>query len=246
MAGDVTAIELRVQHPEDLRNYFLDGLLNGGLFVPGIFALPAGSPVVVHVFHELPTPGSTILTGIIVWRRMMAGAQGAASSTSGTFPLRPGVGVEFDPAMRTRLLFLDRLERGTTRDGRTGVRYPAQLRGELSLRGDERALEVAVDDVGPRGVRVLLPATSVLSSAAAVRLWLTSPESGASSFAALAGHVAWVDKAHGDRAGLHLELGSREDRLHWARVFNRCREDFEGRFVRVDSRKPPSPDRVAG
>lgn len=237
--ADVSAIELRVRHAEDLRAWWLDGVADGGLFIPHVVTVAAGTPIVVRILTERPHPGSTVLRGTVIWRRLSAGAVGSVDpKMSGAFPLRPGLGIQFDPSMRSRLLFLDRLERGAAADGRSGLRYPASLVGELGVRGDERALEVSVEDVGPRGARIRAPNPSLFAGAAGggtVRLWLASGTSGTSSFASLAGRVAWVDKALGQTAGVRLELGTKEDRLHWARVFSRCREDFERRFISVEA-----------
>jgi hypothetical protein len=234
VGSDVSAIELRVRTAEDLQGWWLDGFPDGGLFVPGTIALPAGSRVVLRISTEHPSAGSTVLMGTVAWRRLSAGAVLAANrppaAESGPV-LRPGLGIAFDPAMRSRLLFLDRVGRGAAQDGRAGLRYPAALVGELAVRGGERAISVAVDDVGPRGVRIRLAGDGFVRAGTPIRLWLAEGTSGASSFAALAGHVAWVGRGTEGPLGIRLELGSKEDRLHWARVFHRCRAEFERRFV---------------
>ena len=237
VTAGVSAIELRVKSAEDLQAWWLDGFPDGGLFVPGPVALPAGSRVLVRIFTEHPTSATTVLSGTVAWRRLSAGAIHAANrpeSSRASQELRAGIGIAFDPAMRGRLLFLDRLGRGATHDGRAGVRYPASMVGELAVRGGERAVSVQVDDVGPRGARLRLADGAVVSGTTPVRLWLAADVSGASSFAPLAGNVAWVGRHAEGPLGVRLDLGNKEDRLHWARVFNRCRAEFERRFVAVD------------
>ena len=241
VSAEVSAIELRVRTAEDLRTWWLDGFPDGGLFVPGPSGLPAGSQVDVRIFTELPTTGSTVLSGIVAWRRLSAGSilsanppESIGQGSRGSHELRPGIGIAFDASMRNRLLFLDRLGRGTAHDGRAGVRYPARLVGELAVRGGERALSIEVDDVGPRGARVLLSGDGFIGAGTPVRLWLAADSSGASSFAALAGNVAWVGRGAEGPLGVRLELENKEDRLHWARVFNGCRAGFERRYVAVD------------
>ncbi len=221
-------ITLRVHHLDELSAFWLDSFTDGGIFVPDV-DLAAGTPVVVHVFTEEPERASTNLVGVVAWHRLTAGAGRAVDpKATSAFPLRAGIGVAFDRAMRGRLLFLDRLARQATHESRRGQRYPSALVGELAVRSGERALAVEIADVGPHGARVAVPDPSeVLGKGAPVRLWLGCSSSGVSSFAPLAGEICWVDRAHGDSVGIRLQLGSREDRLHWARVFLRCREAYE-------------------
>ena len=226
------AIEIRVRHAEDLRGWWLDGFQDGGIFIPGAVSLPAGTPVSVRIVTELPVAGSTVLSGTIIWRRLPQ--RGGAAAPNGVTPLRAGAGIAFDASMRSRLLFLDRLERGAAHEGRSAIRYPASLGGELVVLDGDRALPVRVEDVGVRGARVHLTEGSFLAPSVPVRLWLAAGESGASSFAPLAGHVAWLNRGESERLGVKLELGNKEDRLHWARVVNRCREDFERRFIAIE------------
>jgi hypothetical protein len=122
------------------------------------------------------------------------------------------------------------MERGAARDGRSSSRYPTSLPGELMVRDGERALPIRVDDVGTHGARVRLPAKAFVKKETTVRLWLAWNASGASSFAPLPGRVMWVDhldRVGGEDLGVQLDLGSKEDRLHWARVFRGCQQEFE-------------------
>lgn len=234
--ADVSAIELRVKTAEDLRAWWLDGFPDGGLFVPGPVNLAAGSKIVIRIVIEGMSTTGTVLTGTVAWRRLTAGSVHAANrpESPGSHALRAGIGVAFDASMRGRLLFLDRLGRGAAVNARGGYRYPASLVGELAVRGGERAISIRVDDVGPHGARVRLSEEGCVGPTTPVRLWLAADTSGASSFAALAGNVAWVGHDAEGPLGIRLELGNKEDRLHWARVFNRCRAEFERRFVVVD------------
>jgi hypothetical protein len=230
---DVAAIDLRVQSAQHFRALWLDGLPDGGVFVPGLVGLAAATPVVLRVIVDEPKPSTTFLRGSVAWRRLQAGAAGGDLSSSSVL-LRPGSGVAFEAAMRPRLIFLERLERGAANDGRSGSRYPTRLSGELMVRDGERALQIRVDDIGTHGARVRLPTKAYVIKDTAVRLWLAWNSSGASSFAPLPGRVMWVDRVErdGDRVGgedlgVQLDLGSKEDRLHWARVFRGCQQDYE-------------------
>jgi hypothetical protein len=137
--------------------------------------------------------------------------------------------------MRPRLLFLERLARQAAQDARGGHRYPAHFLGELAVLGREGVTQVVASDIGPHGARLSLPAQGFLGARTPVCLRLACDASGASSFAPLGGHVAWArGERGGETIGVHLDLASKEDRLHWARVFHRCRADFEQRFIAVD------------
>ena len=231
---DVTAIELRVQSFAHLRPLWLPGFADGGLFVPRLVSLAAATPVVVRVVVERPQPAVTLLHGTVAWRRLRAGGGVQEAAHAGPMPLRAGTAVTFGSEMRSRLAYLQRLEREPAADLRNGNRYPAQLAGELRVRDDGRALPIRVDDVGTHGARLRLPAKGLAVKDAPVRLWLAVQASGVSSFAPLAGRVSWVDRARGELLGVHLTLSSREDRLHWARLFSRGREEFERNFVSLD------------
>lgn len=216
---ETPTLELTVQRAEDLRAWWLDGFSDGGLFVPGVFPVAAGAQVNVRVVHEEPTTSCTLLSGTVVWRRYppREGSHPIAS-------LRPGVGVAFNPSMRKRVLFLERLSRGTASEGRRGLRYPASLPGELVVREGERGLEVRVEDVSPHGARVTVSDSSLLTRGARVRLWVAHAPSGESSFAALEGETAWVQPGTQGQAGIRLHLATANERLHWARVVTRARE----------------------
>ncbi len=227
---DASTIEIRFRRAEDLRAWWLDGFEEGGLFVPGTFALSAGTPVLLRIFTELPTPSTTLLTGTVIWRRLPPRLE-----TPGA--LRAGVGIAFDASMRHRVLFLDRLGRGAAHDGRTALRYPTRLASEVGLREGERAQPGEILDVSPHGARVHLIRSGladVVANGGTVKLWVAPPVSGEASFSPLAGRVAWLDRSSGDKFGLRLELATKDDRLHWAKVVTRCREAVERERQLVD------------
>lgn len=233
--ADVNAIELRVPTVQHLRALWLEGLPDGGVFVPGLVSVPAAAPVIVRIAIEAPRAVTMFVRGTVTWRRLQAGASGPEKPASGLL-LRSGTGIAFDATERPRLLFLERLERGAANEGRASSRYPSELPGELMVRDGERAVPIRVQDVGTHGARVWLPAKAYVDKSTPVRLWLSSNTSGASSFAPLVGQVSWVDRVRGDTLGVQLALGTKEDRLHWARVFRHCQHDFERLFVTAERR----------
>ncbi len=66
---------------------------------------------------------------------------------------------------------------------------------------------------------------------AVARLWVAYAPSGESSFAPLAGHLAWVDAQQPENTGIQLDLATREERLHWARIVTRARDELHARLV---------------
>jgi hypothetical protein len=224
---ETSTIEIRLRRAEDIRAWWLDGFADGGVFVPGLFALSAGTPVLVRLLTELPVVGSTVLSGMVIWRRLPTRNETAAT-------LRPGIGIAFEPSMRSRVIFLDRLGRGAASDSRGGVRYPTLIASEIAVRESERAQPAEVLDVGPRGARILMPRTSFVEAGSAVRVWIAPAQSGESSFAPLSGRVAWLDRSKAETFGVRLDLANKDDRLHWAKVVTRAREAIERDSHRVD------------
>jgi len=226
---ETSTIEIRLRSAEDVRAWWLDGFADGGVFVPGVFTMPAGSPILVRLLTELPAGACTVLTGTVIWRRLPTRGDGPEL-------LRPGIGVAFDPTMRNRVLFLDRLGRGTASDSRGGARYPTRLASEVAVREAERAQPAEVLDVGPRGARVITPRASFVEAGSTVRLWVAPEQSGESTFAPLTGRVAWLDRSDAETFGVRLDLATKEERLHWAKVVTRARETLERAAHLVDRR----------
>jgi Tfp pilus assembly protein PilZ len=223
---EATGIEVRVGTPDDLRALWLDGFADGGIFVPGAISLSAGMPVFVHLVVEGAPTGSVMLTGTVAWRR-----HPVRESTPPSVVLRAGVGIAFDRDTRERALFLDRLARGTSRELRGGIRYPAALHGELVLLDGERAIDTRIEDVGPRGARIAVKAAADLSPGSPIRLWVAHAHSGENAFVPLAARVIWNDADHPKVAGVQLDLTTKEERLIWARIVTRARDALESRLV---------------
>lgn len=228
-----TTIEIALGDAAELRNAWLDGYQNGGMFVPGTFAVPAGAAVLVRVRVERPRPTTTVLLGTVVWRRL---PQRDPVIGSSSISLRAGIGVSFAAAMQNRVLFLDRLARGTATESRGAARYPTELLGELSPRNSERPIEARVLDVALRGARVSLSDAAFLDAGAAIELRVAVPRSGEMARAPLHGRVAWVDRASGKQVGVKLELATTDERLVWAKIVTRAREELEANPIRVDRR----------
>jgi len=223
-------IDITLGEAAELRNAWLDGFQNGGMFIPGAFAIPAGAAVLVRVHIEKPAPTTTLLLGTVIWRRLphRDPVVGLATVT-----LRAGIGISFTPAMQSRVLFLDRLARGTGSELRAAARYPTQLVGEVSARTTERPVEAKVLDVAVRGARVALSRAAFVDAGSAIELRMAMPRSGEMTRAPLSGRVAWVDRA-GQAIGVRLDLATTDERLIWAKVVTRAREELEAHPVRVE------------
>lgn len=237
-----TAIEIRVQEAGELRAAWLDGFdaqggggaWSGGLFVPGTFSIAAGSPVRVRIDIERAAT-TTILDGVVIWRRLPPREQAVGVSS---ITLRPGLGIAFSPAMRTRVLYLERLGRGSAHEARTAARYPTELRGELVVRSGERPLRARVVDVAVRGAKIVLGEQSFVAAGSTVELRVAMPKSTEIVRAPLVGRVAWIDGAPqnegvGGSLGVRLDLATTDERLHWAKIVTRAREAFEEHPIKV-------------
>jgi Tfp pilus assembly protein PilZ len=230
MAMDPTTIEISLGDAGELRDAWLDGFQNGGMFIAGTFAIAAGAAVLVRVQVERPSPTNTLLLGTVIWRRLpqREPAVGLSSIT-----LRAGIGISFAPAMQGRVLFLDRLARGTTNESRTATRYPTQLLGELVAREGERPVEARLLDVSVRGACVSLAHGAFLDPGAAIEMRVAMPRSGEIVRAPLCGRVAWVNRATGQSLGVRLDLATTDERLSWAKIVTRARETLEAHPIRV-------------
>ncbi len=236
MPGGSPVLELRVREPADLRAWWLDGYAAGGLFVPGTIELSAGSTVVVRVVIERSggdgraTAGSTNVLGTVVFRRHAAGS--AAPPGAAHLPLRPGVGVAFEPSVRARVVHLERLSRGAINEARASARYAVELPAHVALRDGEQPSRAVLDEIGARGARVTVPSGAIAVVSSRVVIAIHDPDVGVSR--ALGGRVAWTDRAASNVFGVALELETREDRAAWARVVTRAREAMERRRVSLD------------
>jgi Tfp pilus assembly protein PilZ len=228
-----TTIELSLADAGELRNAWLDGYQNGGMFIPGTFAVPAGAAVLVRVHVERPRPTATVLLGTVVWRRLPQRDPviGASSVT-----LRAGIGISFAASMQGRVLFLDRLARGTATEGRSAARYPTELAGEVCARDSERPIDARVLDVAVRGAGISLSKPAFLDAGAAIEVRVGIPRSGEVSRAPLRGRVAWVERATGQMVGVKLDLATTDERLVWAKIVTRAREELEANPIRVERR----------
>lgn len=234
MANDRPVLELRVRDPGELRAWWLDGYAAGALFVPGGADLPAGTEVLVRVVIERAEgrdlQGSTNVVGTVVFRRLAAGS--VAPPGTAHLPLRPGVGVAFDPSMRARVVHLERLARGAANEARASSRYAVEVPGHVALREGEHPHRALLDEIGTRGARVSVPSGAIATASTRVVVAIHDRELGVST--ALAGRVAWTDRSASNVFGITLELATREDRAAWARVVTRARESMERRRVGVD------------
>jgi Tfp pilus assembly protein PilZ len=226
-----TTIDISLGDAAELRNAWLDGFQNGGMFIPGSFSIAAGAAVLVRVHVEKPTPTTTLLLGTVIWRRL---PQRDPIIGLSSISLRAGIGISFVPSMQNRVLFLDRLARGTGSELRSAARYPTALLGELSARTTERPVEARVLDVAVRGARVALARGAFVDTGSSIELRMAMPRSGEMARAPLRGTVAWVDRATGTSLGVRLDLSTTDERLIWAKVVTRAREDLEAHPIRVD------------
>ncbi len=238
---EARTIELHLQDPEGLRDLWLDDVPEGGVFVPGVFPLSAGTDVLVRVIVDnvAGSTATTLLTATVIWRRLPP-RDPARTATS----LRAGVGVAFHTEMRARAAFLERLSHGATAEGRSAVRYPARLPGELRTRAavefgaQERPLSIVVVDVGVRGARLEVESAAFLEPKQRIELAVVLPRSGEVNLAPLVGHIAWrsVSREGQTSFGARLDLETREERLHWAKIVTRVREALEDHPLRSSGR----------
>ncbi len=226
---ETPCLELRVARLAELREAWLDGFAEGGVFVPGAVPLSTGARVAVRVTVEEAPALETLLAGVVAFRSV----QGAEAVRRTGTRLAPGVGVMFDAAMRPRVLFLDRAARGVLPEQlRRGPRWPLRAYGELAIRPDERARQAEIVDVSARGAQLELPdGPAFVARGAAVRVWVAFAPSGESSFAPLAARVAWL-AGDGARLGVELALATAADRVHWERVVAHAGAAFERRLAR--------------
>lgn len=224
-------VEIRLRDADELRMAWLDGLQEGGVFVPGAFAIGAGAPVILRVMIEKPVATTTVLMGSVVWRRL---PQREPAFGSSSITLRAGIGVAFAPSMRGRALFLERIARGAASEDRGAIRYPTDLAGEVSARTSEKAFSARMLDVSVRGARLHLAAPAFLEAGGAIEIRIAHAVSGELSRAPLTGRVAWLDRPTGQHVGVRLDLSSTEERLIWAKIVTRARESLEEQPIRVD------------
>ena len=234
---ETSTIELHLRDPEGLRDLWLDDVPDGGVFVPGVFPVSAGTDVLVRVCVDnvAGATATTLLTATVMWRRLppRVGSHAPAS-------LRPGVGVAFHPDMRARAVFLERLSHGATAEGRSAVRYPARLPGELRTTSgaafgvEDRPLSTTVLDVGVRGARIEVKNPAFWEPGQRVELAVVLPRSGEVNLSPLVGHITWRSVSREGRTslGVRLDLESKEERLHWAKIVTRVREALEDHPLR--------------
>jgi hypothetical protein len=200
-------IEVRVRHAEELRRWWLGGFPDGGIFLPEVTDLPAGTRVLVEVLMDEPILSSMLLAGTIAWRQ----PRNDDSFELVDAVLPPGVGVRFEPSMRDQVLFLQREMRGEASESRRGLRFPAHLASEVvSLTG---AFDAEVVDVGPRGLRLLANDAIDLEPSSAVGVSVAQD----GEVVTLLAHVAWVDPQR-SQLGLCLALETTYARMQWASV----------------------------
>ena len=226
-----STFEIHLRDADELRLAWLDGLDDGGLFLPGDFSVSAGSPVLLRVIIDRPAPTTTLLAGIVAWRRLPTRQLGEPRRSG--INLRAGIGVSFAPSMRVRALFLDRLGRGSAGESRTALRYPVDLPGDLSARSSERATGARIVDVSLRGTRVALATSAFLDVGSAIELHVAVASSGEFSRWPLHGHVAWIERSSGQQLGVRLDLATSEERLIWAKIVTRARESLEAHPIRI-------------
>jgi Tfp pilus assembly protein PilZ len=230
MAMQPTTIDIALGDAAELRNAWLDGYQNGGMFIPGTFAIAAGAPVLVRVHVERPSQTTTILLGTVIWRRL---PQKDPVARTSSITLRAGIGISFVPTMQSRVLFLDRLARGTASESRAATRYPTELPGEFAVTRGEQAVEARIVDVAVRGARVALASGTFVEPSAAIEMRIATPRSGELARAPLRGRVAWVETG-GRSVGVRLDLATAEERLLWAKIVTRAREAIEAHPIRVE------------
>jgi Tfp pilus assembly protein PilZ len=232
-------IEIRVRDAGELRVAWLDGLSDGGVFLPGNFSVGAGTPVLLRVVVERPTPTTTLLIGSVVWRRL---PQREPVMGQSSITLRAGIGISLAPSMRARALFLDRLARGSAGEARGALRYPTDLPGELTVRTDERATAARVLDVSVRGARVSLSSQAFVQAGSAIEARIAVATSGEFARMPLRGRVAWIgersdaaiNRNSSQQVGVRLDLSTTDERLIWAKIVTRAREALEEQPIRVE------------
>ena len=161
-----------------------------------------------------------------------------ATSTS-SITLRAGIGISFTPEMASRVLFLDRLARGAANESRSSARYPTNLLGEVEARETERPVEARVLDVAVHGARVSVARGAFVDAGSAVSMRIAMPRSGEVARSPLRGRVAWVSPAAREGVssrtiGVRLELATSDERLIWAKIVTRAREELEASPIRVE------------
>lgn len=232
-------LDLHVATLAELRDAWLDDFAEGGVYVPGVVPVPSWTKVVVRVrVDELPGV-ETLLSGVVAFRQTRAGL--GELGAGGRPRLVTGAGVVFDAAMRPRVVFLERAARGVLPErARRSPRWPSNAYGEIVLRPDERAREAEIVDVGDHGAQLVLPdGPAFVARGAFVRVWVAFAPSGESSFAPIAGRVAWVAQ-DGERLGVELDLQPDADRLHWQRVVARARGSLDRRAPRPSASRMPA------
>ena len=210
---DKKLVEVRLRRAEELRRWWLGGYPDRGVFLPDVTSLEPGTRVLVEVFTDEPIPSAMLLAGEVAWRQPPSAGSDALDAG-----LPPGVGVRFEPSMHDQALFFEREMLGEAFESRRGLRFPADMVGEvIALDG---IFGAEVTDVGPRGLRMranrpldLEPGTAVVTSVAHEGRVIT-----------LFAHVAWVDRVHRD-LGLCLALETSWAREEWRRVLMQTSEN---------------------
>lgn len=99
-------LKLVVPDVASLRAVFLDESPEGGVFLPGVYALSAGDPLAV--WCRFPALSAEILLkGHVLWTRRRPGPPRSG--------LEPGLGVEFLPGQEEQIGLLHRILEGTAR-----------------------------------------------------------------------------------------------------------------------------------
>jgi hypothetical protein len=222
-----SSIEVHLRDARELRELWLDGFENGGVFVEGTFLFTAGTPIRLRVTVDSPA-ASTVLDGTVVYRRAARG-----TATSGAH--KPGIGIAFAKTLRPSIEFLSRVAKQAASDGRAHVRYPTDVEVELSTRVGEMAPARLVD-VGVSGARVAARVPTELVTDRLVEFRAASAPSAAST--SLFGRVVW---SSADALGVRLVFGTTEERVHWAKLVTRARttELLSARVSRVVPLTPP-------
>jgi len=199
-------VEVRVRRADELRRWWLGGYPDRGVFLPDVTNLEPGTRVLVEVFTDEPVPSAMLLAGSVAWRQR---APDDPDSLEAVLP--PGVGVRFEPSMHEQALFLEREMSGEAYESRRGLRFPADLIGEVIALHDVFGAEVI--DVGPRGLRMRATHPVELEQGAAVAVSVAHEGRVVTLFA----HVAWIDDDRRE-LGLCLTLETSFARMAWARV----------------------------
>jgi Tfp pilus assembly protein PilZ len=138
-------LELRLQHANQLHDYFVEVDPCGGIFVPGYDQVPAGAAVVVTV--QFATEAYK-LRGKVMWRRTRRGGHGKAG-------LERGVGVAFaadqSDAVRRMLSFAaePRVQMSKRQSRRLSVTLKIRYNSLFTLARD------VIHDVSLGGLRIM-------------------------------------------------------------------------------------------